>query len=84
MKNYDKMDKINSLDSRFNSLQNIVKELRSDVRTFYNNNHIETSKSVIFGKKLDKVVELILDSESIYRKQVEETRQIIQEIVYKG
>ena len=81
MANYDKHDKIVSLDREFDVIRNRVMSLRSDVSTFYNNNNIDTSKTRVFSTKLDKVVELILDAESVYKKQVRETRQLIQEVV---
>lgn len=81
MANYDKHDKIVSLDREFDVIRNRVMSLRSDVSTFYNNNHIDASKTRVFSTKLDKVVELVLDAESVYKKQVRETRQLIQEVV---
>ena len=81
MANYDKHDKIVSLDREFDVIRNRVMSLRSDVSTFYNHHHIDTSKTRVFSTKLDKVVELILDAESVYKKQEREIRQLLQEVV---
>jgi len=81
MSDYDKHNKIISLDREFDVIRNKIIGLRSDVRIFYNNNNIATSKTSEFSQRLDKVIELVLDAESVYKKQVRETRQLIQEVV---
>lgn len=74
MENYDKKDKIDSLDREFDVIRNKIMNLRSDVNTLYNDNNVELSKSRVFSKKLDKVVELVLDAESVYKKQVRDIK----------
>tara|TARA_Y100001937_G_scaffold21478_1_gene30280 strand:- start:6466 stop:6750 length:285 start_codon:yes stop_codon:yes gene_type:complete len=76
-------DKIDSLDRRLDNLRQKTIELKSDIKTLYSDVGIHATKRNTLERKFAKVVEALLDVDSVYKKHTRTLRQELSEVVYE-
>jgi len=79
----DTKNKVDSLDSTLDNLRQKTIELKSDIKTLYSDVGISITKRNLLERKFAKVVEALLDVDSVYKKHTRTLRQEISEVVYE-
>ena len=63
----DTKNKVDSLDSTLDNLRQKTIELKSDIKTLYSDVGISITKRNLLERKFAKVVEALLDVDSVYK-----------------
>lgn len=79
----DTKNKVDSLDRTLDSLRQKTIELKSEITTLYSDVGISTTRQRTLERKFAKVVEALLDVDSVYKKQTRTLRQELSEVVYE-
>jgi hypothetical protein len=79
----DTKNKVDSLDRTLDKLRQSTIELKSDIKTLYSDVGISTAKRHTLERKFAKVVEALLDVDSVYKKHTRTLRQELSEVVYE-
>jgi hypothetical protein len=83
MVNIDTKLEIDQLDSEVERLRTKTIELKSAISTFYNKHNVSNLRLNTLESKFARVVETLLDVDSIYKKHTREVRQMLTEIIYE-
>jgi len=79
----DTKNKVDSLDRTLDNLRQKTIELKSDIKTLYSDVGISITKRNLLERKFAKVVEALLDVDSVYKKHTRTLRQELSEVVYE-
>ena len=79
----DTKNKVDSLDRTLDRLRQSTIELKSDIKTLYSDVDISITKRNLLERKFAKVVEALLDVDSVYKKHTRTLRQELSEVVYE-
>ena len=79
----DTKNKVDSLDRTLDNLRQKTIELKSDIKTLYSDVDISITKRNLLERKFAKVVEALLDVDSVYKKHTRTLRQELSEVVYE-
>ena len=79
----DTKNEIDQLDSEVERLRTKTLELKSSIKTLYNKHNISINRRNTLESKFARVVETLLDVDSIYKKHTREVRQMLTEVIYE-
>jgi chromosome segregation ATPase len=78
----DTSNKLDSLDRTLDDLRQKTITLKTNIKSLYSEVNISNARRNTLERKFNKVVEALLDVDSVYKKQTRSLRQQLSEIVY--
>jgi len=83
MVNVDTKLEIDQLDSEVERLRAKTIELKSKIKTFYSKHNVSETRRRTLESKFARVVESLLDVDSVYKKHTRGVRQMLTEVIYE-
>lgn len=74
---------IDQLDREVEILRTKTIELKSKIQTFYSKHNVSETRRNTLQSKFARVVESLLDVDSVYKKHTRGVRQMLTEVIYE-